>query len=391
MGLDLNHPEYKSLKASIRENPKDFVALVGAGLSQNYGLPSWDVLRKNLIENAKARVTDKPDEERDGYLKGLERISVEKNLWHSISEIKNILPLQAYEQTIKENLTLTVPVPSLEMYNLLWQLSIKGIVTFNLDRCAIDSYSHVQRKAVDSATSKDVAKYGQFLTGIYDFVFQPHGNVTDTRSWVFTATEMHELLHLPAYIEFMKALFHTKHVLIIGLNTEDFAFEYVIEQALSFAGSTGSKHYAFVPTPKPGLIADMSGKGIGVIPYVPADSSRHDELRIALQNIFEFLPVDDVPATVLSKAIAEKELPDTQTLLTLPVEELRTLLNAAVYKIIPPGTQPTIADIEKLEAFYKQNLRAIHQAWLVSPNSDCDTLHGYKVLRSVGRGAFGQV
>ncbi len=159
MGIDFNHPEYKSLKASIRENPKDFVALVGAGLSQNYGLPSWGALRNNLIENAKARVTDKPEEERDGYLKGLERIAGDKNLWHSLSEIKNILPRQAYEQTIKESLTLKVPVPSLEMYNLLWQLSIKGIVTFNLDRCTIDSYSHVKREAVDAATSKDIAKY----------------------------------------------------------------------------------------------------------------------------------------------------------------------------------------------------------------------------------------
>lgn len=62
MAIDLNHIDFVRLKESIRENPKDFVALVGSGLSCDCGLPSWNELRSNLIKDARARVSEMPAE-----------------------------------------------------------------------------------------------------------------------------------------------------------------------------------------------------------------------------------------------------------------------------------------------------------------------------------------
>ena len=85
-----------------------------------------------------------------------------------ISEIKNILPRQAYEQTIKESLTLKVPVPSLEMYNLLSNLALKAS-SHLIWTDAIDSYSHVKRSQM--LQLKDIA-VRPISNEFYDFVFQ---------------------------------------------------------------------------------------------------------------------------------------------------------------------------------------------------------------------------
>ena len=59
--------------------------------------------------------------------------------------------------------------------------------------------------------------------------------------------------------------------------------------------------------------------------------------------------------------------------------------------MLPPGTAATRDQIEALDRFYKDYIRPIHNAWLLQPDSPYDRLFGYKLLKSLGRGAFGQV
>lgn len=392
MSLDHEHPDYIGLRSLIRENPKDFIAIVGSGLSRPCGLPSWVELRDHLVSDALARISEIPEPEQSGYKQRLTRVSKNADLWICFSELKEILPRQAYEQCIKKHLLVNDKKAIPQSYDLLWRLGIKGIMTYNIDTCAIDSYSRINLCAVDTATGKDVYRFSQFLAGLQQFVFQPHGHIQDPNTWVFTYSERTELLSSAAYTGFMNSLCQTKHLLILGFDPKDFAFDYLVQYALTGRSTLGSKHFIFLPQTDPGIIKVYGEKGFAVVPYSPSDPDTHPEIEEALRDFLAFNPVDDIPASVFTgQSQNYSELPNDDVLIRLPIDETRRLLNGAIADIIPPHTQPQSADIDKLEKFYKDHLKAIYMAWLIEPNSQCNIVHGYRAIETRGRGAFGQV
>jgi serine/threonine protein kinase len=392
MSIDRNHPDYIDLRSRIRENPKDFVVIVGAGLSRPCGLPSWGELRDKLVENALHRTAEVPEAEAEGYKAKLHRISEEKNLWNCFAELQEILPGQAYQDCIRSSLTLADRKAIPLSYDLLWQLDIKGIVSYNLDTCPTDSYSKVRRCAVDTATARDTARFPQFLVGAQQFVFQPHGHIADPSTWVFTHRERAQLLGSVTYTDFIRSLCSTKHLLILGFDPEDFAFEYLIQRSLVERSTTGAKHYILFPRTDPAFVKKFGDLGFAVVPYDPSDPVLHPEVEQALRDFLSFSPADDIPASVFTGDRTElSELPTDDELLRIPIQEARRLLNGAIASIIPPDKTPDQDDIDKLEEFYHRHLKVIHMAWLIEPDSEFDVVHGYKIVGVKARGAFGQV
>ena len=100
VGIRLTHPDYLDLKSRIRENPKDFVAIVGSGLSRPAGIESWQGLRSLLISEAMQRVDDRPEDERLGYLNQVKRAENQTDLWRSFSDLKSLLNRTACKQAL---------------------------------------------------------------------------------------------------------------------------------------------------------------------------------------------------------------------------------------------------------------------------------------------------
>lgn len=392
MSFDKGHPNYESLRVSIRENPNDFIAVIGAGLSRPAGLPTWVELRNILIRDARNRISDYEELEKDGYVAALNRIEANADLWACFSELKTILTEPIYNNIIIDKLRLGGVSKVPETYELLWRLGIKGIVSFNIDTCAIDSYSRINGNVVDFALRHEFHKYSYFLSSPNKFVFYPHGIVTDPLSWVFTEAEKTRLLATRQYIDFMRNIFQGKHLLIIGFNPNDFAFKYLLQESIVNFQTTGSKHYILLPSLEISIIRDLSSKGIMAVTYKPSDPVLHTEIKEVLLDILEFRSTDDNSSTVyLGEKVQLSTLSTVPELLTLPIDVLRKKLNGAVISIIPPEKKPEEDDLVKLDKFYKDYLGAIHQAWLVEPGSPYDTIHGYRVKEAVGRGSFGQV
>jgi Serine/threonine protein kinase len=392
MSFDKKHPEFLDLKNRIREKSRDFIAFVGAGLSIPAGIPGWEGLRTQIIECAIARAQDYPEGlERDGYLAAVNRLGDERDLWQCFTDLEKMIPAPTYEGFIAKALTLTHPDRTPHAYDSLWQLGIKGIITFNLDMCALNSYSRHFKQSVDSATGHDISRYSSYLSSAYKFVFQPHGIVTSPRTWVFTMKQRSALLNNQHYVDFMKSVFHSKNVFLIGFNPTDFAFDYILQSALLDSSSTGSKHFVLLPNPSPSLISSLGDRGVGVIPYRPVDE-KHAEVQEMLDDLLGFVPKDGIPPSAyIGDKLDPSALPSPKDILDLSLEETRKLLNQAISSFAPEDGISTIEYVEKLEIFYKKYMQAIYNCWLLEPESEFDQLHGYKVIRSVGRGAFGQV
>ena len=388
--IDTKHPDYQNLKNSIRENPKEFVAFIGSGLPRCIGLPNWKELLYKLIEDAEKRITELPEERRETRKYELRQIQTNDNLWNSFSDIKNILTKQAYENAIIDALRTNDNIPL--AYELLWKLNIKGILTYNLDKLAIDSYSKVNRRSVDSATGLQASNFSQFLSGSQQFVFQPHGVISNPSTWIFTEEERHKLYGNSLYLDFLKSIFRTKQVLIIGLNPEDFALKFVLQNTIStVSDEKWPNHYIFMNNPDQSIIRELGNKSISVIPY-KAENDKHIEIPTSLQDFLNYLPQDKLAHSVYDGApTLPGKLPNDNDLIQMPTEEFRRLLNGAISNIIPPTSSPQDEDIEKLEIFYKQHIKAIHNAWLIEPDTEYNILYGYKIKELIGEGAFGQV
>jgi len=86
----------------------------------------------------------------------------------------------------------------------------------------------------------------------------------------------------------------------------------------------------------------------------------HIPNRITLQDLLSFIPEDDIPPSVSWVEDRFITLPNDDELIRKPVSETRELLNRAVASIIPPDTSPHSDDIDKLDQFYRDHLKAIH-------------------------------
>lgn len=388
MSIDLQHPTVIKLRKTIREDPRKFIPLVGSGLSRPANIPSWVGLREILASDALSRKSDLPSDEQDTYVKQIERIKTDTDYWRSFQELKRILHSPAYESCIKDALSVkTAKLP--ENYELLWKLDVAGIITLNLDLCSIDSYASLHHRTVDFATAKQASKYCYFLSSGNKFVFQPHGIVNETDSWVFTKTELQEIVKQPDYISFINSVFNTRSILFLGLNAEDISIQYLILQTLNIQGRLGSQHFAVLANPSPEIIREYSDRNIEIISYIP-DSDEHYEITLLLKHLLEFKPKDEIYGSVY-KTNDEFEDKSPEELANLSIEEIRQVLNSKVSRIIDPDKTPSLSDLEALEKFYKEYVLPIHKAWLVQPGTQYDNLFGYKVSKRVGKGAFGQV
>lgn len=389
MSIDLNHLNVKILKKHLKENPKNFIALVGAGLSRPAGIPSWTELKTILLDHARARVSEKKKDEQHTYLSKLERIEQSKDYWRDFSNLKLELGSSTYEYCIKDALNIDCKkIP--ENYELLWKLNISGILTTNLDTLAADSYASVYKRSVDLSTGINPSKYSTLLQGDSKYVLHLHGNINDSKSWIFTKSDLEALLRSDDYINFLRSAFTTRNIIMLGIGTEDFSFQYLFTNILNSSGKFPGKHFAIFPSPDENLIKEYEEKNISIIPYIPEDDS-HSDVTNLLKEILNFNSIDTNSGSVYKETSCNNTKLTPEELMSLTLDEMRIYLNSEVACIIKPSETPTEETLSALESFYKKFTLPIHNAWLLQPDTIYDSIFNYKITRRVGKGAFGQV
>ena len=393
MSIIKDNPEFIELTKKIRENSKDFVIIIGAGLSKPAGLPDWIGLKNLVIEDAKKRGDSIIDaDDKDIYLKSLDKIASIPNseLWQCFTSLKNILKETVFNHIVQNHLTVDknkIPLT----YELIWQLKPLGIVDFNLDSCAIESYSKVNHSAVDFATHMDTSRYKQFILGSYDFLLHPHGYIKDPSTWVLTEEQKTDLLMKQEYRAFMETLLRAKHVVIFGFNPDDFAFSYLLQDALFDCYGTGAKHYIFLSDPQSHLVQRLTQKDIGVISYSPSNDN-HPEIEMYLKAILGHKLLDIIPSSAFTgQQMGKNELPPDEELESRNVEDIRNNMNSVISTIIPSDREPTKDDYDQLSEFYREYAGSINKAWHIEPNTRCDRFRDYRAIKEIGQGFFGRV
>lgn len=89
------------LKKNLKENSRSFIFILGAGMSQAAGLPSWKKLAEGLIDHYE-RLHSEKTRETESFLK---RLRETQDLWKVFSSLKRKLPELEYNQYITAQLS----------------------------------------------------------------------------------------------------------------------------------------------------------------------------------------------------------------------------------------------------------------------------------------------
>jgi serine/threonine protein kinase len=385
--INLDNSELNRLKIKIKENPHSFIAILGAGASMPAGLPSWAEQKEILI---KALENQYKDIGEDRFLE-IKNLRESKDYWYVFEELKKALGEHRYTKIIRESLDVShKQIPSI--YNKLWNLGISGILTFNLDKFVIDSYSNCFKSSVDFATGKEYFKYKHYLTSFDKFVLFAHGIITDEKSWIWGESEKKDLYRNNEYKNFLCSILNAKNLLILGFNPNEHAFLSLINE-IGFDGSIAGYDNYYLGSNLTTLdTKKLNDYGISVIPYAPEDN-KHSEISQALDCFIAYKPEDADYSTIYTgKTYALSDIPSYQNCLSIGVDRLREILNGVVAGIIPKGTVPSDVQMTELQNFYNKYVPQLHIAWFVDSRSDeGNKIHGYRIKRNIGRGAFGNV
>jgi hypothetical protein len=199
MKLFDNH-ELDRLKIKIRENPHDFIVILGSGMSIPAGLPSWGMLKEKLIDE----YTQSPDFNYTMY----ETIIDNNDYWSSFETLCELLGEHQFIKIIRNELDVSKKIAP-NTYRKIWELDINGIITFNLDKFVIDSYSEQFRIAGDYATGKENFKYKNFLSSFFKFVLFAHGIISDETSWIWTDKAKKDLYRNNEYKNFLSIVLNS--------------------------------------------------------------------------------------------------------------------------------------------------------------------------------------
>lgn len=375
------------LTKKIKENPQSFIFIVGAGMSRPSGMPSWKELADGMINYYEQQLLDVDNSVKDR----VEQLRKSDNLWDVFSELKRNLPQNEYSKYIKEKLSdknRIIP----DNYKLIWQLDVCGVITFNIDKLILNAYSSVYQTSVDFATGKEFVKYNHFPVSNEKFVFFPHGEISDSSSWVFTEEERRAVYKERDIKNIFTTLLNGKNIVIIGFNPREFSFLSLLNEIAIGNEISGQDNYYIGANISPSDIRKFGEYGISCISYNPEDAE-HSDIGKMLEVMCSYIPKDiEYPAVYQEKTYLPQDIPQFRDCFNVELDKLREILNGNIANILPADVVPTNDQMEKLQEFYKKYSAQLHIAWYIDPRNDVGhKLHGFSLEKAIGRGAFGNV
>jgi serine/threonine protein kinase len=384
-----SQPAYQSLRAILAEKTTPVIAWVGAGLSAPAGLPSWKGLIEGLIDAGKQKIQNINDTATKGLLQNAQEKYKIGDYWTGFQLLEQVLGGTTYQSEIRQRLGAGSAAPIPQTYTLLWKVGISGLVNLNLDPLAARAYSTV-------FPGVDVERFSghqaRNLMGVLQrnkrFIANVHGTLEDATTWVFTHSKLKPLLADNGYRQFVSTCLTARTILFVGLTADDIAVRDHFER-LGAAGVSGIEHFWITDRNDASTDAWAEGLNIRVIRYVSVDHD-HRELTECLTDLTAAQPgkYPDLTPIAFSGSKVGGVLPAPDELATLPLEQVRTQLNARALEILKDQDSDAYTAYARFAEEYDE---AIDRAWYVTLTPPKNVLLGYTLTRRVNSGAFGVV
>lgn len=388
MNFDTDQPAYRKLRDIVTERTNSIVAWVGAGLSVPAGLPTWEELRDDLVEEYKAKVRSMSREAREEAEGILKVVDNKNDLWEVFKILKENMGTETYRQAVRDSLSVADSTVPPENYNKLWRIGINGLINLNIDRLATRAYVQEKEKEPLEYTGDSVKNCIGLLRNPNPFILNLHGDVNDYRSWVFTKDAINWLMETDAYKQFINNILIQRKVLFMGLTVDDVSVGSHIRRVANKFDVGGH----FWITDKKDKRSDewAENNGLRVIRYESPDGD-HSGLDHLFEDLLNYVPEDSTPTPVqpdLQVSEEDAELPSPNDLAGEDPEKIRSLLNKKAKLILEKESEDKY---NKYKDFCREYDRCIYNAWYTSDRSPDNTLMEYELNERIESGAFGVV
>jgi serine/threonine protein kinase len=371
---------FQQLREKISEKTNDIVVWCGAGLSVEVGLPGWSELKKNILEDSEYEL-----EIDESTLKKLDSIKKQPDFWISFSMLKDLLGTSKYQALIKKYLDVHIKAP--RIYEKIWTLNPKGVITVNIDRFAGTSFSNVYPgKRVNEFEGFSIKDNYRLLRTPDNFIVNIHGNIDKPNTWVFTKEELSALQKTDGYTEFLTTIFSSNTVLFIGISADDVAVGGLINNLVNEKHIDLGNHYWITDRNDNEIKkwADLSHVNI-----IKHSAGKYEEVVEYIDNILEFISKDMDAMPVIMDSIYPTSIIDHNELISKPANQIRYLLNSHANAIL--GCNNNKPDYEKYFHFLDEFDQEIHNAWYVGLKKPHNEIFNYQLIKNIGSGGFGTV
>lgn len=389
MTFNSDQDSFKALKKVIAERTSTTIAWVGAGLSAQAGLPSWPVLIAHLVEVGRRKVSGmgSPDKEK-GLLQALEEKARARDFWVAFHIAEELLGQVTYQAEIREKLDTSAKPP--EAYAKLWSTGIQGIISFNLDHFAQQSFSLYKPGArVDTFIGEQARNLAGILQRTNNFIGNPHGDINNSATWIFTQSKLNSLLTDAGYRQFINTCLVSRTVIFIGITVDDKAIEDHLA-TLREISTSGVTHYWITHRADSATDKWAESLNVRIIRY-EAKGSDHSELLECLEALSGAVP--NIEPKILRPVISTTAHPTGSILppdemLALPLETIRDQLNSHALNLLANANAIAYENYANFEREYDE---VIDRAWYATERPPKNKILGYTLIERVAQGSFGDV
>lgn len=387
-GIDLEQPSFKELADHYSEGIGRLVFWGGAGLSVPAKLPTWIGLRDTLVRAARRKVETLDKSAQSSANARIASAAQPGNLWQACDTLWDILRQTSFigevRQALKGSDSCEVPA----FYSQVWNLNIDGFVTLNLDGLAARGYAAAKKTPSTMFDGFGCGPWLSVLQSRKPFIITLHGRLDNPTSWVLRARDIKKIQESEDYKLLVSNLFGSKIVVFVGISAQDRGAGGLLE-SITRGGINLGTHFWL--TSERGEVADhwAEAAGIRIIRYDAESTPDHEKcLRDFLSGLAKYKsrevdpPPVATPNLALSGALLAPEVLSKES-----PEAIRLQLNAAAARILETDEPPYRA----FGRFCSKYQRALHYSWHVSLDDPDNVLFGYKIVGTLGSGAFGTV
>jgi hypothetical protein len=253
---------------------KDVILFVGAGLTMNLGLPSWNTLI-DVMASDLGLDPDKFKKSGDFY----ELAEYYKLKKGSIGPIRSWMDVNFHSNKLE--------IGESTIFKTLVELDFPVIYTTNYDRWVEIAYDYYKKPYTKICNIFDLTKITQGVTQLIKF----HGDFDDDETIVLSESSYFERLALDSPLD-MKLRTDTmgKTILFIGYSLSDINIRYLfykLNQYWSASGFEGvkPKSYIFMVEDNPVKRLLLREKGIeAIVPEIEDDQKALEDFLIQLKN-----------------------------------------------------------------------------------------------------------
>lgn len=381
---------YDALRKIVAEQTRPILAWVGSGVSASAGLPTWPALRQVLIEGLQKKADSVESSEQTRLYAAAERARTEKSAWVAFEILRRHLGSTSFRDLVRGQFADVQRLPTPTIYEDLWKLRIKGMLTLNLDRLAARSLGEAHPGQTLIELSGDaVERLRTNLSGHRPIIANLHGIFEDTATWVFTHKQLDDVSKKPAYQGFLETCLSMFTIIFVGISADDIAVGGHLERLRRLDIELPTHFWI---TDRQEYYTDQWAEAVGirVIRYKAHDSD-HSELSELFRDLGAFVSQDSENLPPVNSVVAgavKNDLPTEKEILTRSADDIRAILNTHAQSLL---ADQSVDAYQAYKDFCLRYDQAIYQAWYVSTQPGKNELLGYKLIEHVARGAFGNV